>query len=159
MTSIRHAARDSSVTPRAQPIRVTARVNGLAQASAAPFRLRATRNNERKSMTKPSFGKAIAAILWVILAGASGARAQGSPDVPVPVITSISPVSALPGGAQFTLSVNGANFSSSQVLGNGNALTTTIVSTDQLTATISARLIATAEKPSLPALTTRENVL
>jgi uncharacterized repeat protein (TIGR03803 family) len=64
---------------------------------------------------------------------------------PVPTITSISPTSAIAGGAAFTLTVNGANFvSGSTVSINGNARTTTFVSATQLTAAILASDIATA---------------
>ena len=63
---------------------------------------------------------------------------------PVPYITSISPISAAPGGAQFTLTVNGANFvASSVVKWNATALTTTFVSADKLTAVVPATLIVT----------------
>jgi CSLREA domain-containing protein len=63
---------------------------------------------------------------------------------PVPLITSISPISAAPGGAQFTLTVNGANFVvSSVVKWNATALVTTFVSADQLTAVVPATLIVT----------------
>jgi hypothetical protein len=102
-------------------------------------------------MTKLSFGKGIAAILLVILAAASGARAQGTFTPPVPLITSISPVSAVPGGAQFTLTVNGANFiiANSAVQWNGVGVVTDVVSTTQLTATVSAALIASAGTASV----------
>ena len=95
-------------------------------------------------MIKLSFGKAIAAILLAIVAFASTATAQ---VVRVPIITSITPVSAAPGGEAFTLTVNGANFiaSNSHLLWNGNKVTATFVSTDKLTAAIPATLIATAQ--------------
>jgi len=63
---------------------------------------------------------------------------------PVPIITFISPVSAAPGGAQFTLTVNGGNFvGPSVVRWSGTALATTFVSSAQLTATVPAAQIAT----------------
>jgi hypothetical protein len=63
---------------------------------------------------------------------------------PVPYITSISPVSVAPGAAQFTLTVNGANFIAASTVNWGStALATTFVSNKQLTATVTAALIAT----------------
>ena len=68
----------------------------------------------------------------------------------VPTITTISPASAIAGGPQFTLTVNGTNFvSGSTVKWNGIALTTTYVSATQLTATVPAALIATAGTASV----------
>ncbi len=64
---------------------------------------------------------------------------------PVPTITSLSPTSALAGGAGFTLTVNGTNFNSSSVVNfNGTAATTTFVSATQITAAITAGQIAAA---------------
>jgi FG-GAP-like repeat/Abnormal spindle-like microcephaly-assoc'd, ASPM-SPD-2-Hydin len=93
-------------------------------------------------MIKQLFGKRLVAILFAILAVASTARAQNA--TPAPLITSVSPVSALPGGAQFTLTVNGVNFVSgrSTVKWNNTTLTTTFVNSHQLTATVTANLIA-----------------
>jgi hypothetical protein len=63
---------------------------------------------------------------------------------PVPYITNISPVSVAPGGAQFTLTVNGVNFIAASTVNWGStALATTFVSNKQLTATVTAVLIAT----------------
>jgi len=68
--------------------------------------------------------------------------------LPAPTLTSISPTSALAGGAGFTLTVNGTNFvnveSNSVVQWNGNPLTTTWVSTTQMTAAVPASAIANA---------------
>ena len=62
-----------------------------------------------------------------------------------PVITSLSPNTAIAGGAAFTLTVNGTAFvSGAAVQWNGTALATTFVSTTQLTARVTASLIATA---------------
>ncbi|MBA3947370.1 MAG: hypothetical protein H0X37_22780 [Herpetosiphonaceae bacterium] len=64
---------------------------------------------------------------------------------PVPTLTSISPTSAVPGGASFTLTVNGTNFmSTSTVQWNGSARPTQFGSNTQLTASITAADIATA---------------
>ena len=64
---------------------------------------------------------------------------------PGAVITSLSPSTATAGGAAFTLTVNGTGFVSSAVVQwNGTALSTTFVSATQLTAQVTASLIATA---------------
>jgi uncharacterized protein (TIGR03437 family) len=58
---------------------------------------------------------------------------------PPPTIASISPSSAMAGGAAFTLTVNGANFTNaSKVSWGGKELATTFVSATQLTAQVSA---------------------
>src|SRR5579863_6215035 len=79
------------------------------------------------------------------LAAAGGSRAVAVSN-PVPYIDSLSPLSAAPGGAQFTLTVNGTGFESgiSTVEWNGTALATTFVSAEQLTATVPASNIASA---------------
>jgi hypothetical protein len=60
----------------------------------------------------------------------------------VPTISSLSPTCASAGDNQFTLTVNGTNFlSTSTVNWNGGALTTTFVSSTQLTATVPANNI------------------
>jgi hypothetical protein len=70
---------------------------------------------------------------------------KGVPN-PVPQINQpVVPASAVPGGADFTLTVNGTGFSSGSVVNwDGSARTTTFVSNTQLTATIPASDIATA---------------
>ncbi len=58
---------------------------------------------------------------------------------PVPIITSISPSSALVGGPSFTLTVNGNDFNASSVVNfNGSGRSTTLISSTQLTASIPA---------------------
>jgi Putative Ig domain len=67
-----------------------------------------------------------------------------------PTITSIDPTCVTPGGPQFTLTVNGTNFvSGATVNWNGSPLTTTFVSSTQLTATVPANLIANAGTASI----------
>ena len=62
----------------------------------------------------------------------------------VPTITTLSPTSAITGGAAFTLTVNGTNFVSGAVVKfNATALTTTFVSATQLTAAVTASQIST----------------
>jgi hypothetical protein len=92
------------------------------------------------------YRKTIVAFLAALLGIVS--LSMGIPAVyatanPVPFITSISPVSVVPGGADFTLTVNGVNFVSGATVNWGStALTTTYVSGQQLTATVTAALIA-----------------
>lgn len=63
-----------------------------------------------------------------------------------PSVSSISPSSATAGGAAFSLTVNGGHFSSNAVVvWNGSPQTTTIVSSNQLVAAISATQIATPD--------------
>ncbi len=65
-------------------------------------------------------------------------------------LTSISPSTAVAGGPAFTLTANGAGFSSGAVITwNGSPLTTTFVSSGQLTAAVPASLIATAATASV----------
>jgi hypothetical protein len=64
-------------------------------------------------------------------------------STPAPAITSLSPSTAVAGGAAFTLVVNGSNFVSSSVVNwSGAALTTTYVSASQITAAVPAADIA-----------------
>src|SRR6266478_5799244 len=93
----------------------------------------------------------------------TGAGAQGSPGdltvtltvspplpPPAPTVSSLSPASGTAGGAGFTLTITGTNFvSGDTLLWNGSALTTTFGSPTQLTATVSAGLIANAGSPSV----------
>jgi hypothetical protein len=60
-----------------------------------------------------------------------------------PSVTSLSPTNAATGGAGFTLTVNGNHFDSNAVVvWNGTALTTSFVSSTQLTAAIPSSDIA-----------------
>ena len=64
---------------------------------------------------------------------------------PVPTVTAISPISTTAGNPAFTLTVTGTNFINGSVVNwNGSALTTTFVNATQLTAAVTAPLIATA---------------
>jgi hypothetical protein len=63
-----------------------------------------------------------------------------------PSITSISPSTATAGGAGFVLTINGKNFDSNSIaVWNGAALTISLVSGNQLSATIPATDIAQPE--------------
>jgi len=65
-------------------------------------------------------------------------------------ITSVSPASATAGSAAFTLTVNGSGFASgASVLWNGTALNTAFVSATQLTASVTAALVASAGVASI----------
>jgi hypothetical protein len=69
---------------------------------------------------------------------------------PPPTITSLSPTTAVAGGAAFTLTINGTNFTSTSTSSWGaTALATTYVSATQLTATVPASLIASAGTASV----------
>lgn len=67
-----------------------------------------------------------------------------------PTIGSLSPSTAVHGGAQFTLTVNGAGYSPAAVVSfGGTNLTTTFVNSGQLTAIVTAALIAAAGTPGV----------
>ena len=67
------------------------------------------------------------------------------PNNPTPLLTGINPSSAIAGTSSFTLTVSGSNFISGSIIKwNGTALTTTFVSTSQLTAAVPAANISTA---------------
>src|SRR5271154_643057 len=66
-----------------------------------------------------------------------------TPAITSPAITSISPNTAVAGGAAFTLTINGTNFvAASMVNFGGSAPATTFVNSTQLTAAIPAASIA-----------------
>jgi uncharacterized repeat protein (TIGR01451 family) len=70
---------------------------------------------------------------------------SGASYNPAPVLSSLSPQSALAGAAALTLTVNGSDFSNASiVLWNGTSLPTSFVSANQLTATVDASLITSA---------------
>jgi 6-phosphogluconolactonase (cycloisomerase 2 family) len=64
---------------------------------------------------------------------------------PLPSLISFTPFNATAGGAGFSLTLNGSGFASNaSVMWNGNALPTTFVSSNQLTAQVTASDIAAA---------------
>jgi hypothetical protein len=88
--------------------------------------------------------------ITVSTAGGSSSEATLTVNPPSPTITSLSPASAVTGGAAFTLTINGTNFTSTSTSKWGaTALATTYVSATQLTATVPARLIVTAGTASV----------
>ena len=67
-----------------------------------------------------------------------------------PAISSFSPAVGIAGGPQFTLTVNGSNFVSSDVVyWNSTALSTTVVSSTQLTASVLSTLISSSGTASI----------
>ena len=85
----------------------------------------------------------IASVVVTNPSGASSAATTFTISPAAPVITSLSPTSAAAAGPAFTLTVNGTGFlSGATVDWNGTALPTTLVSATQLTAAVTASLIA-----------------
>jgi Abnormal spindle-like microcephaly-assoc'd, ASPM-SPD-2-Hydin/Beta-propeller repeat len=75
----------------------------------------------------------------------SSSLASTQSNNPLPILSTISPTSAVAGAAAFSLTVNGSGFvAGSQVQWNGAPLTTTYVNGTQLTATVTAASIAAA---------------
>ena len=71
-----------------------------------------------------------------------------------PTLSSLNPSTAIAGGGQFTLTVNGTGFTAgTTVQWNGTSLATTFVSVNQVTAPVPASLIATANTAQITALT------
>jgi YVTN family beta-propeller protein len=88
----------------------------------------------------------------IFFAGCGGGSQSGGnqPPPPTPAITTISPNSAVAGGAAFTLTINGTNFvAASMVNFGGAAPATTFVNSTQLTAAIPASSIASAGTPAV----------
>ena len=81
-----------------------------------------------------------------ILNACGGGATQPPPNESnsTPKVISISPNSAAAGGAAFTLTVNGTNFSASSTVNFGGAVATTFVNSTQLSAAIPASSIASA---------------
>jgi IPT/TIG domain len=77
--------------------------------------------------------------------GGSKASPPPPPSNPAAVLASLSPANIIAGGRDFTLTVNGANFTSSAtVVWNTSPVPTSFVSSQQLTATIPASFIVSA---------------
>lgn len=97
--------------------------------------------------------RVLATLGLMAVLGALGGQAQAATN-PVPYVVNISPVTVAPGSAQFTLTVNGANFvnGSTVVWGTplgSQRLVTTFVSSDQLKATVPAAEVANAGTGSI----------
>jgi FG-GAP-like repeat len=83
---------------------------------------------------------------WILASVVAVAQSNPVPFVDQPLV----PMSAAPGGAGFTVTVNGTGFVPGSVMNwNGTALPTTFVSKAQVTATVSASDIASAETASV----------
>lgn len=77
-------------------------------------------------------------ICWTMTSCGGGSAVPPSPPQ-LPAISSISPMSALAGGGNFTLTVDGSNFVNGSTVGwNGSSRSTTFSTSNQLTASISA---------------------
>lgn len=87
-------------------------------------------------------------VLFSFITGCGGFK-----GVVTPTISSISPATIGAGSTGFTLTVDGTNFvSGTQILWDGVALSTTVVSDTQLTAKVSPQQIATAGNVSIRAM-------
>jgi IPT/TIG domain len=85
------------------------------------------------------------AALFLVIGIPPQQAAATSPNQPVPYIEAIGPVAVAPGGALFTFTITGGNFTAtSQVFFNSTQLTTTFVTNRKLTATVPATLTAAA---------------
>jgi len=97
--------------------------------------------------------------ILVVAAGCGGnSNSNGNGDSqatnPVPVLTSVSPTSALAGGAEFTLTVNGSGFTSTSVVHwNAAPRATTFVDNTKLTAVIPAGDIASSGTAAVTVVT------
>src|SRR5580704_1666385 len=104
------------------------------------------RQEEGRTMFKLEFRRTMAGIILATILVAAVALTTYAAPLPVPIITFISPVSAASGGAAYTLTVTGAGFvsgaNSSVVEWSGTPLVTNYLSSDELTATVPAALIA-----------------
>ncbi len=91
--------------------------------------------------------KTIAVLLLALLASGCGySKSKTSSPQPgaVPIVTDLVPNSANAGDPAFTLTVNGSTFNSDAVVKfNGAKMTTTFVTSNQVTAMIPASAIAT----------------
>lgn len=84
-------------------------------------------------------------VLWIAANFGCGGGGKPVSQNPVPTMASISPASVTAGGAAFSLTVSGVNFTGTSVVKwNGSPRTTAFVSSTQISAAISAADIATA---------------
>ena len=90
-------------------------------------------------------------VLTAVYSGDSRSLASTSAPItifaggPTPTLSSLSPATWMPGGAPFTLTVNGAGFAQgAQVLWNGTALSTKFVSATQLAASANAAVLSSS---------------
>ena len=107
-----------------------------------------------RSIRRVRFHLGTVALFIVALIGVWGCGGGTSQSVnnqsPTPTITTVSPNSAVAGGAAFTLTINGTNFvAASIVTFGGLASATTFVNSTQLTAAIPAASIASSGSPAV----------
>jgi len=99
--------------------------------------------DNKSVLVKGSVSLGIAGLVFLV--GCGGGTASTVNNNPTPTITTVSPTSAVAGGAAFRLTINGTNFvAASTVNFGGAAPATTFVSSTQLTAAIPAAAIASA---------------
>ncbi|MFB3922523.1 MAG: right-handed parallel beta-helix repeat-containing protein [Terriglobia bacterium] len=97
---------------------------------------------------------AAAIVLSCLLVIPSAALAQKRTKNMVPVINALSPTSVTAGGAGFILTVTGSNFTSgTTVQWNGSNLSTTMISSTQLTAAVGNSLVLNAGTAQITAFT------
>lgn len=125
----------------AHSISLTRRLLGI----IAESMLNSRRSQPRATPVRMAVGPALL-IVFIFISAVGVARTNPVPFVNNPLV----PTSVAPGGAQFTLTVNGTGFvSGATVNWNRAALTTTFVSSSRLTATVPAAKIATAGTASI----------
>ncbi len=99
----------------------------------------------REGTISHRFNTSLALTVIVTLILAVGATAAFATNALPFINAPLSPAQKTPGSVAFTLTVNGTGFvSGATVNWNGNARTTTFVSSSQVTATINAADVATA---------------
>lgn len=127
----------TSVTWNGSPLTTTF-VSSIQLTAAVPASLIVAAGTVSIDVTAPANQATPAALQLVVTAN--------------PILTSLSPASTVAGGPAFTLTVNGSGFvTGATVLWNNTALATTYVSSTQLTAAVSAGLIAQAGSVSITA--------
>ena len=107
------------------------------------------------------FATVVLTSLAVALIGCGGGSEASSPPLPssAAALVSLSPGSVIVGGNGFTLAVNGSNFASSTIVRwNGQSVPTTFVSSQEVTATISPSLVASAGFASVSAQNANSSV-
>ena len=96
----------------------------------------------------------VGSIPIMVLSGGVTSNAVAFEVANGPTLSSLNPSTAIAGGGQFTLTVNGAGFTAgTTVQWNGTSLATTFVNVNQVTAPVPASLIATAGTAQITALT------
>jgi hypothetical protein len=140
----------SATTAGGPAFTLTVNGSGLTLASAVTWNGTALPTNyvNPNTLTASVIAALIATAGTAQVAIVSGGVASNSASFSIaagPVINSLSPPATTAGGAAFTLTVNGSGFAAgAAVQWNGAPLATNVVSATQLTATVSAALIANA---------------